>query len=294
MSEIKTKRYIKASIFKRFTAFLGDLLLIIIGLMLISGVVTPIINGTKAYKDAKSEYDRIALASGLFVEVDGEVDLPNENYDYYLKTFYSKYDEANQKQGTYEQILSQSSLFEFSSENNAYVAIESEDEINAFYQNELVVAYNLFLQNEEVSPSLTYLNTLSLINIGVSIGVPVIVFWVVIPSISKDGTSLGKKALGLRYVSCKQPGNKPTRPIIVLNALTFTLICGVFSLWLAGIPLLINAVFILMTNYGYGIGDFYTGMVMVDSNKFFSQGHKVKEVVLPYIKKEGEEIDEFE
>ena len=80
----------------------------------------------------------------------------------------------------------------------------------------------------------------------------------------------------------------------IITSLVFTLICGVFSLWLAGIPLLINAVFILMTNYGYGIGDFYTGMVMVDSNKFFSQGHKVKEVVLPYIKKEGEEIDEFE
>ena len=291
----KYKTYIKASYFKRFAAFLMDFVLIIVGFILVSTIANSIISNIPMYKEAKVGYQEVALESHLFESKDGFVDLVSEDIDEALTLFYQDYDDKNDLQDSYTKIKSNSVLFSLNDDGDL-VEVGTKEKMDAFYELELYKAYELFLAQEEVYQYTNISNSFSLIGMSVSALIPVTIIWLVIPLILKDGASLGKKMVGLSYVSIKSPGNKVTKAAIILNFFAFAVVCLLLSFFLLGIPLLINMIFICVNKYGFGFADYYTGMVLVDKNRFYSSNQTVKEITIERIpSKDGKDdiLDEL-
>ncbi len=292
--EQKYKTYIKASTFKRISAFLMDCLLIFIGTCLLAIAVNFVVINTKGYKEVNKQYNEIAFRSPIFFNNDGKPSLVEEDIDNALFLFYKEYDEINHLENSYRNIKSESSLFKYDELLDSYIEIGTEEEMKKFYKIELNKAYYLFLSSDDVSGLVTKTNIYTLITISISLFASTLIFWLIIPLFLKDGASLGKKMVGLSYVSTKSFGNKVGKTAIILNFTIFFIICVVFSFLLLGIPLAINGIFILVNKNGYGIGDYYTGMVMIDKNKFYSKSQSVKEISIPAIPSLDGKEDEYE
>ena len=289
MSEVKYRRYIKASIFKRFTAFIGDLFILIMGVMLISAIVSPLTTGSDKYIEAKTQYDQLCLESKLYEEKDGKVVLIKENIDQALTYFYSLYDQEYGVAETYNAIKAKSSLFTYDSTNEVYVEVGSELELKTFYENALYEAVNLHNQFEAVTPHRNIITTFGLISMLTSICIPGIIFFYVVPLLSKGKSTICKRVLGLTYISERSKNHQVSKLAYTLNFFLFALVCSIGY----GILLLVNAAFIFFNYKGQSFCDYNTGLILVDKNQFFSNSQKVSDISIPY---EGEEgyLDELE
>ena len=289
MSEVRYRRYIKASIFKRFTAFIGDLFILIIGVMLVSAIVSPLTTGSSKYIEAKTQYDQLCLESKLYEEKDEKVVLIEENIDQALTYFYTIYDQEYGVSDTYKGIKSKSNLFTYDSTNEAFIEVGSETEMKNFYQNELYEAASLYNQFKEVVPYRNVITTFGLISILTSISIPGIIFFYVVPLLCKGKTTICKNVLGLTYVSERSKNHQVSKLSYTLNFVLFALVCSIGS----GILLLVNAAFIFFNHKGQSFCDYNTGLILVDKNQFFSNSQKVSDISIPY---EGEEgyLDELE
>lgn len=284
MGDKKYITFVKASVFKRLSSFLCDALLIFIVTILFVNISGYIVKNTSSYKQGEIRFNELAIQSNLYEEKNGKVVLISDNYDENLDLFYQDYDKKNHLTNSYNDKKSNyQSLFEYNENTGKYDEIGTEEEILDFYKKTLYEASSLFLSEKETTKANYSMSLPILISVLISFLIPVIIFLLIVPLILKNGQTIGKKFIGLKYVSTKSDGNKVTNGMFSVNFLIFFLFVILLSIPLFLLPMLINAIFIIFNKNGNSLADYYTNFILVDNNKFFSSSQVVKEVTIEKI-----------
>lgn len=305
----------KCSILKRLSAFLIDVIIILVARFIIEfAFCYPILKNTTTYyqdqerlfvekvqchlfvvvdKDYQiiadssnseeeiiSSYQNRYLLVNLSEYVNKQKDADSSVYLSYLDKFYVDIDNEN-----YQEMKENSGLF-LDVEKNIFLESVSENERIEFCNKLLKNADQVIIKYKDgiINSLQANVYVINLTVLCVSYGIPLFIFFYLVPVFSKYKNTIGKKITKLAVVNSFYV---PSNALLLLTRfLTIVLIEVLLSLFLIGLPLIGSFVMILLTKNGKSLHDLLATTIVIDLNDFtpFDNLDQYKE----FIKKEKE------
>lgn len=305
----------KASLFKRISAAMMDLMLMfIVGYLVASFVCQPIVLQTTDIREKQQEYYDALFELGYIViaEIDSdngeakfnvvasfddensvkeafkekvktdsknysylpisnnELNLSNTDFDKYLTHFYTTIDAMEKYNGYKEQSKLFTRVDDDSDLKNAKFVIkddvEEEDEKNFYIDTYGKVLYEEQYKkydNYRIYNLENYINGMMMMCIYSGMFIATLVFYLLIPLITKNGQTLGKKLMQLGVVNIKD-GLRAKKLSLIIRYMTFVIIELLLSNYLFFLPFIISTVLVVMTKKGQAGHDFTSRTAVVD------------------------------
>ncbi|MCI5745225.1 MAG: RDD family protein [Erysipelotrichaceae bacterium] len=282
---------------RRITSAFLDLMIAFILALLFSFLTNPIVNliydGEQLYKT----YCDYAVSTKLYIVDENNNLILNDSiihYDENLTYFYlhctdNKIDEYNAKK-------SESSLFYFDNESQSYLEIpydyndvEKRNEHVNFYQPIRDYCLANYIDNylnsiDDFKKVCALLNKIDYINLLLCSSLSLLVVYLLIPIINKDGNSIGKMAFKLKIISKINIDLKPSKLQIIFRQLVlivFELLLTISTIGFFGIPLplvlILSIVLMIFTKYNQTFHDLCCSTIVIDneiSDKPIDEGSK--------------------
>ena len=272
-----------ASKFQRMFAAIMDIMLAFLFATLLSSfVVSPIIANSNAYKDNYLIYENGLIATKLYQKDENNsnkltciIDLTNpdgsiifnieklEEYDEKLIEFYSNYSvDAVER---YQNTKAESNIY-IKNESNQYVLTESiniNDAYNFFATSYIDATKYYFEQNEIVNNAYYYLSISSTYALIIPAIISLLICYIVLPIVFKDGQTIAKKLFSLKVVSLKSDKTL-NKGQVVLREMFFVIVELVLSYFTYCIPLIVSVVFMLLNKNHLSFHDYIGQTYVID------------------------------
>lgn len=270
---------------RRFTSAFLDLMCAFILALLFSFVSTPLSNSLFDSDEIYKVYYGYAVSSNIYEYNDnGGVSLISDVkiMDEKISLFYNEC--TDNKISEYENRKGERlDLFYFDQTTNSYKEISYDyDNLDLranyilFYDNELKICVNNHIdsylnQFDEYKIALSKLNKMLYFNILIAASFGLLVVYLLIPMINKDGKTIGKLAFKLKVVSKVGEGPKPKKLQLLFRQLVTILFEYVLSLSAIGfvgivlpITLLISTCMLFLTKYNQSFHDLCCSTILID------------------------------
>ena len=271
--------------FRRFVSAFLDLMCAFILALLFSFVATPLSNSLFNSDEIYKVYYGYAVSSNLYeYNENGSVSLISDinSMDEKITLFYNEC--TDNKLNEYENRKSERlDLFYLDQQTNLYKEIEYDKnnlDLKAqyilFYDKELNICVTTHLdtylnQFEEYKIALSNLNKMLYFNILISASFGLLIVYLLIPMVNKDGKTIGKMAFKLKVVSKIGNEPKPKKLQLLFRQLVTILFEYVLSLSAIGfvgiilpITLLISTCMMFLTKYNQSFHDLCCSTILID------------------------------
>ncbi len=265
----------------------------VVALLLISLVLSPLLNLATNYNKAQADYETRLLQSHLYVEVE---DRPyelrelkegkkTEEYltflDEHLQAFYLDEEFPDAKIETYNKAKEDSKYFILTEEGTwTPKAGATQEELMKFYEKEVDTAINI-LAHDDLCITLARKITVHWILVfSLGVLIPILIFCFLFPMVLRNRCTLGKKICGIGVISRKD-GLIAKRSQMCVRFLVFLLLEVILSVFLLGIPMLISFTMMCFMKEGTSLHDYLSATITVDTRSCLL--FKTKEDYLQYL-----------
>ena len=316
----QTIKFQRVSLFRRVCSIFFDFILCVSIFFVIQAfVVQPIFEKSTDYYEKYQRYNDILEETGLYIyyeEVDG-VSIVNSNYDKHLQDFYnSNYaKELGYDSETYYKIkwenCDRNSLREPSTEP---LFIYSEDGENEYFtdniykvdtsgnytteidstKKEIVDKIYVDLVNEivgkiqnikEVKELTQKITAYTMLFYILALIPSILIVYLLIPMLFKDGTTLGKKMLQMKIVDAKT-GRNPTKFQLFVRFVFFAFLQIVLGIFTYGMIPVISIIIIFVNKKRQTIHDLIASTLIV-CNNYSEESNRAKEDIIEIVYDDG-------
>ncbi len=266
----------------------------VVALLLISIVLSPLLNLVTNYNKVQADYETRLLQSHLYVEVEEKTyelrelkeSKKTEEYltflDEHLQAFYLDEEFPDAKIETYNKAKEDSKYFILSEEDGTWTtkAGTTQDELMKFYEKEVETAINI-LAHDDLCITLARKITVHWILVfSLGVLIPILIFCFLFPMVLRNRCTLGKKICGIGVISRKD-GLIAKRSQMCVRFLVFLLLEVILSVFLLGIPMLISFTMMCFMKEGTSLHDYLSATITVDTRSCLL--FKTKEDYLQYL-----------
>lgn len=269
----------------------------VVALLLISLVLSPLLNLATHYNKAQADYETRLVQSHLYVEIEDRTyelrelkkDKKTEEYltflDEHLQAFYLDEEFPDTKIETYNKAKENSKYFILTEEEDGTEtwvpkAGTTQEELMKFYEKEVENAIHI-LAHDDLCITLARKITVHWILVfSLGILIPILIFCLLFPMILRNRCTLGKKICGIGVISRKD-GLIAKRSQMCIRFLVFLLLEVVLSVFLLGIPMLISFTMMCFMKEGTSLHDYLSATITVDTRACLL--FKTKEEYLQYL-----------
>ena len=266
-----------------FAAFMDLMIAFLLATILSSFIVNPLFVNSTSYQESYSVYENGLLSTQLYQkdENNGQkltcvIDLLNQDgtvmfnvekiseYDEKLVSFYSNY--SNEKVEEYQNTKETSNVY-IKNASNEYVVIETvnvNDAYNFFATSYVNATKYFFTQNESVNEAYYVLSLTSTYATIIPTGISLLICYILMPLLFKDGQTIAKKLFSLKVVSLKED-KILTKKQIILRELFFVFVEIVLSYFTYFIPIIISILFVLMNKNHLSLHDYVGQTYVIDT-----------------------------
>lgn len=243
---------------KVLIAFFLDALVFVISFSLLTLFLNNcIIKNVTDYNTWASECNQVLLESGIYEKKGTSIELIEDNIDNRLIVFYQNNTYYDEKKETisYEDAKEKSGLFHKNSSGD-YVLNEgvSEEDIDAFYENELYKARIVITNNPRYKNAKKSIDDVDTITTYCSMIVITAILMIVIPLCNKKRVTLGQKIIKLSLYSDYEELKVVQ---IIVRYIAFIAIELLPSLTFYGITFIISTLLMFFTKRNKFICDFF-------------------------------------
>lgn len=271
---------VKASVLTRCGIFVVDLFIVVlITLIFQTWIIAPIGSNITNYSEKMQLYRETLISSHLYGYGEENIEQIDKLFDFeknsvsdyiaYLDEkitkFYSTFEGMNIND--YLNNKKESGLFNID-ENNNYTTKPTilETTYKEFYEDQLLIAISQLNKNDLVLDLSRFNTIFTIITIVSSASISLIIFYLIIPLLFKNGETLGKKLLSVGLVSAKD-GFRVKKSQIIIRFLSFYLLEVVLSIFTIGIPLIISFSLMFFTKKGTALHDYLSATICVDKKQ---------------------------
>ena len=300
----QTIKFQRVSLFRRICSIIFDgIIAVCLFVILFAFVSQPIISSTTSYDETYEKYNNELVSTHLYLyyEENQAVSLISGNYDKYLLEFYNDNDFNYDYEDYYELKYEKSNinpsldskevpLFIYDEDNdtfleNVYVLdkdgnftseIDEEKKIkvNEFYKNLLNELNAKILNQEKILEYTQKLTALTMLMFFIAIIPTIIILYLLIPLLIKDGTTMGKKMLQMRVIDAKS-GKDASKFQLLIRFVFFALINVVLGIFTYGLTIVFSIIMMFIFKTRQTLHDLVSGTMVVCNS--FSESEKISQ-----------------
>lgn len=258
------KRYVNATLSKRFGAFLLDIFTIVITATILYSLFGQIIVRTKAFSEGTRIMNEILVDSNLYVYDEENKNLveivPEDEYAEAIEKYYIEYKEDAE---SYHNKMNESGLFDYI--DGEYVKKENKEdaEVTEFYNNLMTNAI-IEVKNSE-NYLFCYQNNMNFVyyNMFLSIILSYFIYIILIPIVIKRRTTIGQKVMNLSLIN-SESNNFASKTQVIFRAFIILISEVVLSIFSYGLPIIISIGFIIFRKDKCSYHDLLSNIKMID------------------------------
>ena len=278
----KVIQYKKTSLLRRGAAFLLDIIVVFLCFVFINAIATnPILKAFTDYDEVTAEYDQELLDTHLYYKDNNEsVVLIVDEYDKNLTYFFNSIGEID----TYNKMKEDSGYFEYNIETSTWdKKSESLDsDVKSFYLNTLKIARdNYILNRDSIKEKQLILNGYGSIIFIVNSTAGFLIAFLLVPMLSKDGSTLGMKPFYLGVVS-NADGGYATKMQVFMRFLIVFAIYFMASLYTFGLPLIASGIIMVFTDKKLSICDLLCSNYVIDMGPLEDKIPENEQILIVY------------
>ena len=296
----QTIKFQRVSLFRRICSIIFDgIIAVCLFVVLIACVSQPIISETTDYNQVYEKYNEELLSTHLYLyyEENEAVSLISSNYDDKLTKFYNenklgytsedyykvKYlvsDINPENQGDIlfiydkEKDVFNENVYKVDQNGNYTTEIDSEKQtkIKTFYQEHVSKLSEEILNQEVVLGYTQKLTAYTILMFLIAVIPAILILYLLIPMVIRDGTTMGKKMLQMRVIDAKS-GNDATKLQQFMRFVFFVLINVMLGIFTYGLSIFASIIMMFMNKNRQTIHDVIAGTIVVCNN--FGEKEKV-------------------
>lgn len=277
----------RPNLLKRVASILLDTLIIMVTIVVLYLLSSVTIFHPLNYYKYKDEATQINMNSGLYNEKYGEnitylqfydsKKTPEENLDVPLTKFYSTYEYAVNKNliESYNKSKLSSGLFEYNSNNEIVRKKDITDSmVKSFLSTQYEKALDILHSNTKYVIATNYTYNVMVATIIFCSMISFTIFFLTVPILSKEHSSIGQKICGLSCVNSedKTPSTKKqiTIRFIIIYLMNGLLPIGLFTLWgfeVMGVPFLIVLIMISFSRTNSGPHEYLSHTKVINKSR---------------------------
>ena len=274
--------YKKSPLLRRLAALFIDILVVLLAALIVDSIATtPILNATTDYDEKYQELNDVLVESHLYkYDSEGYIIVIDDNYDNNLKYFYEKYDSLE----NYYSLKESSGYFDYDDATGEWVKKEDalDKDVKIFYIIAVDQAIdNILLEEENVSTLYAHLEAYNLIVFVINLFLGLTITFLIVPLLSKDGSTVGMKPFFLQVVE-KKNGENATKLQILFRYLIVISLYVLASVYLFGLPLIISAAIMMFTKERLSLCDLLCSNYVVDSGKYEGKIAEKDQILIVY------------
>lgn len=258
------KRYVNATLSRRFGAFLLDAFSVVFLATLLYSLFAQVIVRMEAFSEANKIMNEILVESHLYKyseDEPNEVELVSEKY--YAVVIEKYYIEYKNDEETYHSKMMESNLFNNVDGEYVKKAEVSDSAISEFYKNFILEIDKEVKADENYRYCYVIGMNFVFYNIFISCILSYFTLIILVPSIFKRRCTLGQRAMNLALVH-SETYELATRTQLIFRAFIILLIEIVISLFSYGIPAIISIGFIILTKDKVSFHDKLSATKLID------------------------------
>ena len=274
--------YKKSPLLRRFAALLIDVLVALLALLLVDALITtPIFNATTNYDEMYQELNDALVESRLYkYDEEGYIIQIEDNYDENLKYFYENYDSLD----NYYTLKENSGYFDYNDQTGEWVKKDDalDKDVKIFYMTTAANARNnILLKVEHISNLFSQLEAYNFLMLIINLFVGLTIAFLVVPLLSKDGSTVGMKPFYLQVVE-KKNGENATKLQILFRYLIVISLYVLASYYLFGLPLIVSMLMVIFTKERMSLCDLLCSNYVVDSGKYEGNIPEKDQILIVY------------
>ena len=274
--------YKKSPLLRRLAALFIDIVVVLFAALIIDSIATtPIIDAATDYDEKYQELNDVLVESHLYkYDEEGYIIVIDDNYDTNLKYFYEKYDSLE----NYYSLKESSGYFNYDDATGEWVKKEDalDKDVKIFYIIAVDKAINhILLEEESVSALVAHLEAYNFIKFAVDLFIGLTISFLIVPILSKDGSTVGMNPFFLQVVE-KKNGENATKLQILFRYLIVISLYVLASIYLVGLPLIISALTIMFTRERLSLCDLLCSNYVVDSGKYEGNIPEKDQIIIVY------------
>ena len=314
----QTIQFQRVSLFRRICSIIFDgIIAVCLFVLLFACVGQPIVSRATPYNEIYEKYNNYLVETNLFIYyvendavsvVSTDHDKNINNFCLYLeqngKEVYYKDDKQSFNFERYYQLKYEKSninpslegepLFIYNEENDSFkdniyvidqegnftseVNTELSSQVRDFYQEIVNDLASDILEFEQVKEYTQKLTALTLLMFFISIIPTILVIYLLIPLLNKDGTTIGKKMLQMRLIDSKS-GKNARKFQLFIRFIFFSLINVALGIFTYGISIFVSILMMFFNKQRQTIHDVIAGTIIV-CNNFAEQDKVSKEDII--------------
>lgn len=257
--------------------FVDFFLFLIFDILILTNIVSMIISAIPSYKETYMNYEAALLDTGLYEKDENDtvyliLDDFNADkiplYEEKIVSLYQRYDAVDQLDNY--QASKKLSNTGFILENGNYIPGSNINLLEKFYNNAYAECLNYVITvDENLSSSYGKLNSyFDTINFT-SIVLSSLIFYLLIPFMTKNGQTLGKLFFKLYVVEAKSENESLSKLKVLIRQGSFIIVELIFSQFTYYIPAIVSFICMIVTKNKISLHDLIAGTVVlgVNSNK---------------------------
>ena len=282
--------YKKSPLLRRIAALFIDVLVVLFAALIIDSIATtPIFNAATDYDEKYQELNDLLVDSHLYkYDSEGYIIVIDDNYDANLKHFYEKYDSLE----NYYTLKENSGYFDYNDQTGEWVKKDDalDKDVKIFYIIAVDQAIdNILIKEENVSALFAHLEAYNFMIFAINLFVGLTVAFLVVPILSKNGSTTGMKPFYLQVVDRKN-GENATKVQILFRYLIVIALYVLASCYLIGLPLILSAAMIVFTKERLSLCDLLCSNYVVDSGKYEGKISEKDQILIVYDDGKKEEV----
>ncbi len=276
-----------STVVKRLAALLVDFFLIGIVFLILQSFIVPLAaDGIANVNQVAFDYQERLCESGLYVmandkttqiiSIFSEEDKKNKSEEYFatidtgIASFYSNesfyVEHKDFGMAKYNERKLASELFML--ENDKYVTTEKATftTLEKFYLEEYDQALKFLSIDNECLTLSRKITVATVVEVLVSLTIPFLIFYLILPLCLKNGATLGKKLMGVGVAS-RRDGFAPKKSQILIRFLVFYIFEFILSIFTLGIPLFVTFTMMFFSKEKICIHDYLAATICVDTKQ---------------------------
>lgn len=292
----QTIRFQRVSLFRRICSIIFDgIIAVCLFVLLFACVSQPIISSATEYDQTYEKYNQELEDTSLFVyyEENQAVSIISTNYDKNLLNFIDYIDDNNlvfklddESVFNYESYYKmkydvsninpeykEEPIFIYDETNDWFIDNSESENVKVFYQSLVNDLGNEILEQEKILGYTQKLTAYTMLMFFIAIIPTILILYLLVPLISKDGSTIGKIMLQMRVIDGKS-GKKANKFQLFIRFIFFALIDIVLAIFTYGLTIFISIIMMFFYKTRQTVHDVIAGTIVVRNT--YSEQDKIE------------------
>lgn len=258
----------KPTLNSRLIAIIIDLFIYAASFFALSfAILRPALHSMPDFVEANKVIEKVYIDSGLYYEEEGELKpttfKTSQEYEVFFRDMFIKYNSPM----TIEEVFKEFEEY-FTCANGVCTPVDNEEKMIEFYEDYMFqLSNNLLYSDEEFSTAMKYVDTVTDIQLYAPMALLALVYFVIIPSCSKYGKTIGMRLYKVAIVN-GSTGYTAKRSQIILRYLILVGVEAFLSIFLLGIPALISISMMVFSKQNITLHDYFAVTMMVNHKEY--------------------------